>query len=125
VRKKLTAIVLAVLAFSMIAASAASLGGITTSSLGAEADVVASCDTVGGIAADFAVAFSGGEYRTTTVQISGADLACEGLDIDVTLLDSGGNSLGSDSGTVLAGGFNASIDASAEAVEGIAVVIEG
>lgn len=124
-RKKLTAIVLAVLAFSMIAASAASLGGITTSSLGAETDVVASCDTIGGVAADFSVAFSGGEYRTTTVDISGADLPCEGLDISVTLLDGTGNSLGSDSGTVLAGGFTAAIDASAEAVEGIAVLIEG
>ena len=46
-RKKLTAILLAALAFGLIAASAASLGGINSSDLGADASVVAACDTDG------------------------------------------------------------------------------
>lgn len=126
-RKKMTAIVLAVLAFSMIAASAASLGGITTANLGADTAVIAACDTVGGIAADFTVAYNvgTGEYDTATVEISGADAPCEGLDISVTLLDAVGAYLGDDSGTVVGGAFSAAISVPAEAVEGIAVVIEG
>lgn len=125
-RKKLTAIVLAVLAFSMIAASAASLGGITTADLGADTAVIAACDTVGGIAADFTLAFSGGEYQTSTVEISGIDGACVGQDISVTLLDSTGASLGSDGPSAVGGTtHSAAITASASAVAEIAVVIEG
>ena len=47
-RRKLTAVVLAVLVFSLIAASAASLGPITVNDdLGASTAVVSSCDTDG------------------------------------------------------------------------------
>lgn len=126
-RKKMTAIVLAVLAFSMIAASAASLGGITTSQLGAETDTVAGCDP-DGINVDFTVAFSGGEYKTSTVDITEIDSpACDGQDIAVTLTDGSGAVLGSASGTLGTGqtSYSASITASAPAVEGIAVVIDG
>jgi hypothetical protein len=124
-RKKLTAIVLAVLAFSMIAASAATLGGINTSSLGAETDIVVSCDP-DGIDVDFTVALSGGEYKTSAVNISGIAAACAGQDISVTLLDGTGASLGSAGpSAVAATTHSASITASASAVKGIAVVIEG
>lgn len=126
-RRKLTAIVLAVLAFSMIAASAASLGGITTSSLGAETDVVAGCDP-DGIAVDFTVAFSGGVYKTSTVDITGiATPSCDGQDLAVTLTDGSGAVLGSSSGTLGAGqnSYSASIIAPASDVAGIAVVIDG
>lgn len=126
-RKKLAAIVLAVLAFSMIAASAASLGGITTAQMGAETDVVAGCDP-DGIIVDFTVAFSGGEYKTSTVDITEIDSPnCDGQDIAVTLVDGSGATLGSASASLGAGqtSYSAAISASASAVAGIAVVIEG
>jgi len=128
-RKKLTAIVLAVLAFSMIAASAASLGGITTSELGAETDVVAGCDP-DGIAVDFTVAYSAadGEYMTSTVDITEIDTPnCDGQEISVTLTDSAGADIGAATHTLLAGqtSWSPAISASAAAVEGIAVVIDG
>lgn len=124
-RKKLTAIVLAVLAFSMIAASAASLGGITTADLGADTALIAACDA-DGIAADFTVSFSGGEYQTNTVVISGIDATCLGQEISVTLLDGTGTSLGSAAPSVVGGAtHSAAITASANAVAEIAVVIEG
>lgn len=128
-RKKLTAIVLAVLAFSMIAASAASLGGITTSQLGAENDVVAGCDP-DGIAVDFTVTYSAAdlEYKTSTVDITGiATPACDGQAIAVTLIDGAGASLGSANATLGAGqtNYSAAIPASAADVARIAVVIDG
>ncbi|MCH7878243.1 MAG: S8 family serine peptidase [candidate division Zixibacteria bacterium] len=67
----------------LIAASAASLGGINTSDLGADAAVVASCDTVGGVDADYANTIPGGDgsgvkiidieggWRTTHEDLSG------------------------------------------------------
>ena len=124
-RKKMTAIVVAVLAFSMIAASAASLGGITTADLGADTALIAACDA-DGIVADFTVTFSGGEYQTSAVDISGIDAACTGQDISVTLLDSTGASLGSSGPSAVGGAtHSAAITASANAVAEIAVVIEG
>lgn len=128
-RKKLTAIVLAVLAFSMIAASAASLGGITTSQLGAETDTVAGCDP-DGILVDFTVAYNAttGEYDTASVDITDIESpACDGQTISATLTDSTGASLGSDSDVLGASqtSWSASISAPADEVFGIAVVIDG
>lgn len=126
-RKKLTAIVLAVLAFSMVAASAASLGGINSADLGADTALIATCDG-DGITAEFTVAYNAtaGEYETSAVDISGIAAGCAGKDISVTLLDGLGASLGS-AGPSLVGGttHTAAISASAEAVAEIAVVIEG
>lgn len=126
-RKKLTAIVLAVLAFSMIAASAASLNGITTSDLGAETDVVAGCDP-DGILVDFTVAYNGttGEYDTDDVVIDDIHANCDGQDLTVTLKGAGGP--WSATTTLALGGgtsYSASISAPAEEVTGIAVVIDG
>lgn len=113
----------------MIAASAASLGGITTSTLGAETDVVAGCDP-DGIAVDFTVAYNGatGEYDTATVDITDIETPqCDGQTISVTLADSAGASLGSASANLGAGqtSYSPAITASAAAVAGIAVVIDG
>lgn len=128
-RKKLAAIVLAVLAFSMIAASAASLGGINTSDLGAETDTVAGCDP-DGIDVDFTVAYNAatGEYDTASVDITDiASPACDGQTISATLTDSSGATLGSDSAVLAASqtSWSASIAAPAGEVFGIAVVIDG
>lgn len=96
-RKKLTAVVLAVLVFSLIAASAASLGGINASTVGAETTIVAACDVNDApgapagenLNASFTTGWDAGlgEYTVTGVTISGIDDTCVGLDISVTLDD--------------------------------------
>lgn len=117
-----------VAAFGAVVASAASLGGITTTDLGANTEVVAACDTVGGIDADYVTAFSGGEYKVTGVRLSNVDLACLGQAVKVTLMDGSDASLGEATGVsapALPQTFTFATPASAEAVEGVAVVISG
>ncbi|HIE21361.1 MAG TPA: hypothetical protein EYP73_02025, partial [Acidimicrobiia bacterium] len=84
-RRKLTAIVLAVLVFSLIAASAASLGGITTADLGADATVVAACDT-DGVDVSYNTRYSPGapgNYEVTSVVVSNIASACNTYTISV------------------------------------------
>ena len=128
-RRKLAAVVLAVMGFSLMAAAAASLGGVTgTTDLGAESTVVAGCDT-DGITVDFTTSYNAAtaEFDLATVEIGDLD-GCDTQDIDVEAYDSGGASLGNDSGTV-AGNvdatYSAAIVARAEDVEGVAVVVSG
>jgi len=127
-RRKLTAIILAALVFSLIAASAASLGGITTSDLGADATVVAACDT-DGVTVDYNTSYSPGapgKYVVDSVAVTKIDAACNGYTIAVTLGD-GTNALGSGSGTVASGAATVPISGGvdAEAVTEIGVVISG
>ena len=93
-RKRLTAIVLAVLVFSLIAASAATLGGITSAGVGADTTVVAACDS-DGVDVDYtysySVALNG--YEIDTVDVSDIADACydSGYQISLTI-SNGGNS---------------------------------
>ena len=88
-RKKLTAVILAVLVFSLIAASAASLGGITYDGVGADnVSVNASCETdLSGVHASFETAWDSGDsrYEVSRVVISGIHDDCLGQRISVTL----------------------------------------
>jgi len=125
-RRKLTAIVLAVLVFSLIAASAASLGGITTADLGADATVVAACDT-DGVDVSYNTSYSPGapgNYEVTSVDVSNIASACNTYTISVTLGD-GTSALGSGSATVSSGSATVSISGNvdAEAVTEIGIVI--
>lgn len=86
-RRKLTAAVIAVFVFSLIAASAASLGGITApTELGADEAVVAAC-TSGGVTVDFAATYQNGEYQVddVTVSIDAADGSCNGETVRVVV----------------------------------------
>lgn len=127
-RRKLTAIVIAVFVFSLIAASAATLGGISNSAqLGAEATVVAGCDS-DGITISYTTAYNTttNAYDVTAVDIGDLD-GCDTQAISVTLSD-GTSVLGSDSGTVSGNAnatFTASITAAAAAVTNVAVVVSG
>ena len=126
-RKRLTAVILAVLVFSLIAASAASLGGINSAQLGADATLVASCDT-DGVSATYGTSLgAAGEYVVDDVTIDGIDPLCVGQDIEVTLSDGTGAALGTYTGTVTGSPETLSTGDTvlAEAVEGIAVVISG
>jgi hypothetical protein len=125
-RRKLTATVLAALVFSLIAASAASLGGINTADLGADATVVAACDS-DGVDVSYNTSYSPGgpgNYEVISVDVASIDPGCNGDTISVTLGD-GTNALGSGSATVSSGAATVSISGNvdAKAVTEIGIVI--
>lgn len=131
-RKKLLAVVLAVFVFGLIAASAATLGGINTADLGADTAVVASCDTVGGVDVDYNFTYNSGApgyFEVVSVDVSSIDAACDNFAIEVTLGDGTDPVLGSgsvvDLGTT--GTINVPISAGvdAELVTEIGIVISG
>ena len=89
-----------------ILASAASLG-VTGNTLGAGTIVIASCDTDGVIlkyghtyVPTAVTPGNPGAYRTSSVTVSGINVACVGKALDITLKDTAGAALGS--GTVAA-----------------------
>lgn len=108
-RKRLTAVVLAVLVFSIIAASAASLGGINQADLGADATVVASCDT-DGVTVDYTLSYTDtgdpGYFAVTEVVVTDINANCNGDDIYVEIggldaeLDNGTGSVSAGAATV-------------------------
>ncbi len=115
-------------AVGLAAASAASLGGLTTGSLGADNGAVASCDTNGVTVAYGTPAYdaAAGLYKITTATVSGIAAPCVGRTVYVTVADSGGASLGGGS-AVLASGtavtVTLSTSASAKAIVSSAVAI--
>jgi hypothetical protein len=127
-RGVLFALLIGLAAFGLVGAAAASLGGLGGQKLGADASVVASCDTDGvNLAYTNAYDPASGVYRVTGVTVSGIDAACAGETLSVTLKDSGGASLGTGSGTVAGASLAVTLapTASANAVVGAAVVISG
>lgn len=107
-------------------ASAASLGGITGGTLGADTDVVASCNT-DGVTVGYVSSYDAtdGRYETTGVDVTAIDPSCDAKPIKVTLKDGAGVSLGEATGVVATDAasltFATGIDS--EAVEGIAIII--
>lgn len=67
-------------------ASAASLGGVQSTSLGSSATVVASCDT-DGVALDYSTAYNAesGTYVVNSVTVDNINDACKGQVIEVSL----------------------------------------
>jgi hypothetical protein len=116
-------------AFGLAVASAASLGGLTTNTLGAENGVVASCDTDGvTLAYTNTYDATSGLYRVSSVTVSGiASPACTGKTLTVTLRDAGNASLGTGSAAV--GGTSQAVtitpNANSNLVVGAAIVIQG
>lgn len=127
-KRKAAAIIAELSTIGIAGASAASLGGVTSNSLGADVGVVASCDT-DGVTLGYTNSYdpTSGAYKTTTVAVSSINAACNGKAISLTLKDSAGVSLGSGSGSVAAGAASLTLSptASAAAVVGAAVVISG
>ena len=120
------AIVASASVFGLIRASAATLGGITTVSLGADAAAVSSCDT-DGVSVTYTNTYDSatGVYRTSAVAVAGINTACNTKTIFVTLKDSAGTSLGVGSATVSAGAATVTLSptASSTSVTGVAIVI--
>lgn len=126
-RKKLTAIVIAVLVFGTISASAATMA-VNSSDLGAGVDTTAACDGDGVAVGNWTTTYSqvDNEFRVTGYTVSGIDAACDTLGISIELVDSGNASLDAQTGTVSGTSYAVTgIDESAAAVEGVAVVIAG
>ena len=129
-RKKSIALVAGLAITGIVGASAASLGPVTGSSLGATVDTVASCDT-DGITVSYLTDYDLTEdaVLVTEVEIGSVATACNALDFEVTL--TGGTpvaELGNYSGTVTLTANAFTIDTTgtavdAEDVTGIAVVI--
>lgn len=127
-RKIALAISLGVATFGLYTASAASLGGLTAKNLGADDNVVASCDTDGvTVAYTNAYDATAGLYKTSVVTVSGIAAACNGQTMSITLKDATGVSLGNGTATV-AGTTSAvtlSTTANSKLVVGAAIVISG
>lgn len=122
-RKRMLAIVLGVLVFSLVAASAASLGGLDVSDVGSEARVVASCDT-DGVDVDFTTGYQGGAYVVTEVVLGDVDCPT-GSDVSVTV--EAGAVTETAAGTVTGTTVTLALDnaVSAEGLGNVAVLITG
>lgn len=125
------AVIVGLVVFGGTFAFAASLGGVTTGTVGDSAAVVASCDT-DGITASFANPAwdsTPKDYGVTTLNLTGINGACDGNTIKVTLTGTGGASLGEatttmpGTGTTTSTSVTFSPSISAASVTGIEVVI--
>ncbi|MCP4435994.1 MAG: hypothetical protein GY812_10965 [Actinomycetia bacterium] len=109
----------------VLTASAATLGGLGSSGLGADDTVVASCDN-DGVTIDYTVVYDAtdGRFEVDSADISGIAAACVGQTLDVALRDGSGTLLDSGSGTVSGASESISMtNVSAEAVEAASVAI--
>lgn len=100
-RKKLVAVGFGLAAFGTTVASAATLGGVTSQSVGSDTAVVASCDT-DGVSIAYINTYSAtlGAYEVSGVTVSEIDGACAGQAIEVTVFDASNVALASGSITV-------------------------
>jgi hypothetical protein len=104
VNKKTIAAIGGLAAFGILTASAASLGGLTSSSLGADQTVIASCDT-DGISLTYTNAYDApsNSYKTSAVVASAVNAACGSKSYKLTL-SNGAASLGEFTNTVTLAG---------------------
>jgi hypothetical protein len=127
IRNKGLAVLAGVGVAGLVGAAAASLD-LTSSSLGADAQVVASCDT-DGIDVNWVTGYNATAQRfdVEDIELSGVATACDGLDLEIVLTDSLDAQIGSFSGSASSGTTTAALTTpvDAEAIEGIAVVISG
>lgn len=129
-KRTLVASLLGLTAFGAVFGSAASLGGLDASSLGANADVVAPCDTDGvdvSYTHDYDPTAPAG-YKVTAVTVSDVADGCDGLTVEVALTGSADTSVASGSlsiptSTATSHSVSVSPSALAESVTGAHVVI--
>lgn len=127
IRNKGLAVLAGVGVAGLVGAAAASLD-LTSSSLGADANVVASCDT-DGIDVNWGTGFNSLAQRfdLQSVELTGVAAACNGLDLEIVITDAADATIATFSGSATSVTTTASLASpvDAEAVEGIAVVISG
>jgi hypothetical protein len=128
-RRTIAGVVAGLTVFGAVFAAAASLGGITGGTVGADDAVVSSCDT-DGVTTSYASAWDATDerYEVTSVTVSNISDNCDGRTISVSLTDSTGAQIGSGTNTVpgvLVTSVSVSMSpaASAEATVGVHVSI--
>lgn len=114
----------------IIAASAATLGGITSNSLGADNTLLTSCDT-DGVSVAYTNTYdpTGQRFVVSNAVISGINAACAGKVMNVELSGTGGAALSSSTSLTLTSSASQTVafatPAVSEDVLGAAVVITG
>lgn len=95
-RRTILALLGSVLAFAAVVGMAASLGGITSTNLGADDTVVASCDTDGVTTSYTSVYNTTGTagFKVDDVTVGAINDACDGDSMTVTLTGAANASLG-------------------------------
>jgi hypothetical protein len=119
------AVLAALLVFGGVLAMAASLGGITSTKVGADNVALASCDT-DGVNTSYTTAWDGTDdrYEISTVTVAGVADACDGQTLSVSLTDSTGTQIGSGSVAIpssAATSFNVSLTTAASAKDSTGV----
>jgi hypothetical protein len=134
VNRPITAVLAGLAAFSLVAATAATLGGLTVGGLGADSDDVAACSDPGGIDVTFTTGtYDAAEdlFPVAEVELSAPDAeSCDGQLATIVLLDDEpgeGTALATVeatfSGQTATASLTTTVDAAA--VEGIAVSVVG
>jgi hypothetical protein len=92
------AVLAALLVFGGVLAMAASLGGITSTKVGADNTALASCDT-DGVSTSYTTAWDGIDkrYEISTVTVGGVAAACDGQTLSVSLTNLAGDQIASGS----------------------------
>jgi len=111
----------------------ATLGTVNADSLGAADEVIAACDTVGGISTSYTTAYDATApgYELDELTVGSIDDTCDGLTLKVTLVNGSNASLGELTGTIGTGaGTTHTLDFTttnvpAESIAGVHVVISG
>lgn len=114
--------------FGIAGTSAASLGGVTGATLGADSVVVGSCDTDGvSLAYTNAYDATSGTYRTTAVTVGAINAACNGKTLSLTVKGTAGAALASGTATVATGAATVTLatPVASNTVLGAAIVISG
>jgi len=134
-RKRLIiGLIVGVAVFATAFGMAASLGGLTSDSLGADDQTVGTCDSNGvstSYTTDYSSAAPAG-FKVVAVTVAGIANTCDGKTIEVALTGSGGTLIEEQSATVPSDAGATSVtltfsdaDSLAEAVTGVHVMISG
>ncbi len=94
-KRTLIAVTAGLVVFASVFAMAASLGGITGSTVGADNTAVGSCDT-DGVTTSYATSWDATDkrYEVTTVTVAAVNDACDGKSLSVSLTDTTGAQIG-------------------------------
>ena len=127
-KRMLVALVIGAAVSGGVFASATTLGGVNTASLGANNAVVTACDT-DGVASTYGTTYNATskKYDATSVTVTGIAAGCIGKTIKFSLVNAAGTSLfeGSKAVAGASEAFTVPTGTAAELVDNIAVTIFG
>ena len=128
-KRALIAILAGLVVFAGVFAMAASLGGVTSTKVGADNTAVTSCDT-DGVTTSYATSWDATDkqYEVTAVTVGNVNDACDGETLSVSLTDSTGSQIGSGTLTIPTSAATShtvtlTTAASAKLTEGVHVLI--